>query len=268
MKNKINSPLFSSFYIGAYSPSNGHYKQEIFRSDYELRCSVDRNLELEEFILENEPLDVVRFNKKCKVQIFFPEKALDSIEVTLNGKNILTGNICMVNKGQKILIKGLKNEGSTIFIPILYLIESGGKRYGFLVPVPAYAGKKFGWELPIYHFLHPKSREYILPFLWDRYPQKYRWVFDLLYPYTLDKASNYCDGIFYWAPFMREGRPEYLYNFTGEPAKFYIFFKDSVEVVEVPPNSRREYRKLPELVVAVGPYRLEWFPVNLEKNKR
>ncbi len=161
----------------------------------------------------------------------------------------------------------LKGNSET-YIPIMYLFRTRDAFFVKLIPVLA-PREAYGWDVPLYHYNHALSKRYVLPFLWDVFPKNKGHVFDIPLPfpreYVLSGEYFIQEGIFYWIPFARRkwSKTMLSYNFTGEPVRLNLFYKEGVEEVEIPPDSKvfLEDRPAPEIVVAVGPNRLEWFPV-------
>ena len=110
------------------------------------------------------------------------------------------GEIVIVGKGERIIVNGKNKRGRICFIPILYLIKSKEKLFGYLIPTPAICGKGRGWDLPLYHFAHPLSKNYLLPFLWVEYPEEFSWVFNIHLPYPKEYVKHekkyYSEGFF------------------------------------------------------------------------
>jgi len=209
----------------------------------------------------------IKVERPSTVTVFCPWDARKTLKLESKRKmNFFTPT--PIKNELKFTVKYDSQGEHTTFVPLLYVVESGGVRMVKMVPV-LIPEETRGWEFPIYHYRHKLSREYLLPFLWYVYPKRHAGVFDIPLPFPRERVcrgnSFIQEGIFYWVPSAREEWSETMlaYNFTGEKAELLLISGGQVEVVKLPPDSKifLETKSPPEMMVAVGPCRLEWFPI-------
>ena len=230
-----------------------------------------------------------------KVTVYYPSAIRDEIRFQGVG-SIEPGGSFKIEKYKKIEIvqkNPYYSEGlEGVPVPILWVFEGNTQMFvktsiATYFPSPdkqppaagaeRLARKEQMWNLPAYDFRHPASLHYIKPFAWSWFSGEEVQQFRAPTPRKVwdaegDKFS--CNGIFYPLHALRE-RKGYAdaYNFTGDPVVFYwhgpedagfgddcskefrlaAFEKATVDTV-VP-------RKVPQVIVAQGEHRIEWFPL-------
>ena len=280
MKEKKSFSFFSSFYerelpdskVRSHKGLPDFGKSIQFFSRYETGCDVEGYPFFDDHVCKFPNLDTIDFKseKLTELQIFIPKSAETLIDFKSDLEEIKPFEKIIFDKNLTLKVSQKKSEGTHLgFVPILYLLKNEKETITFTIPVPVFVERKGkGWDLPLYHYLHPKAKEYLYPFLWKKYPKERSKIFNLFFPYpkkyVKHKDTYFTDGIFYWIFNVREGeRKTYLYNFTADPVTFKLFTPSGIKEVEVLGNSR-EYYELPEdlqFVIAIGENRMEWFPI-------
>ncbi len=212
----------------------------------------------------------IKSEKPTELKIFLPDFAKKLLKFESEKKEVDLSKKIVFQGEFKLTITASKSKGKLLgVIPVLYFLKTEEEAFMWGVPIPIFVeSTKSGWEFPLYHYLHPKAENYLLPLLAKEYSKEHSEIFNLLFPYSKKFVKHgdkyFTDGIFYWILNAREGeRKTYLYNFTAEPVTFKLFTPSGIKEVEVLGDSR-EYYELPEdlqFVVAIGENRMEWFPV-------